>query len=385
MSGGGGTSSNTQTTSVQIPAYEQGFSQSIQNQAASLAQQPFPVYQGQLQAALTPQEQQSFQQVSNSANAQAPYNAAASASLTNAQKNLGAAGTYETAAQPYQTQDAAMQAQDAQYQATGANELNYANTLNPGNQAALQQYMSPYVNMALQPQMLQAQQNLANQQLQTNAQATSAGAFGDARQGVQNSLNNYYGDQTMAGIQANGYNTAFNNALSSLNQQQQNVIGIGQGYGTIGNNVGTAGNNTGQAGMNMAAIGNNIANQAMDMGTIGTQQATLGQMVQGEGLQGANALYDSGQIQQNQTQQALNMEYQQYQNQVQWPYQMMNVQESALSNAPYNIQTQITLPQANQTASGLGSFLNTAGGLGSLLSGGGGSQNTAPFGSPQNG
>lgn len=356
MSGGGGGSQNTVTSTTQIPLYEQQFSQQIQGQAGSLATQAAPVYQGQLVAGFTPQQQTAFGAINNAYDAQTPYNTQARGDLSNAQTNLGAAGSYETSAVPYQQQDAAMQQQ-------GANEYAYANTLNPTNSAALDAYMSPYVGLSLQPQMLSAEQNLASQQLQNNASATQANAFGDARQGVQGALNNYYGDQTMSGIQASGYNSAYNDALSSLNQEQQNAMGIASGEGQLGNN-------TGQAGMNVATIGNNIANQAMDMGTLGTDQATLGQMVQGEQLAGANALYDSGQIQQNQQQQALNMEYQQYMNQVQWPYQMLNVEESALSNSPYNISNMVTLPQANQTATNLGAFSSLAGLLGGSAGGG---------------
>jgi hypothetical protein len=424
MSGGGGTTQNTVTSSTQIPAYEQQFSQDIQNNAQNLAAQPYPTYQAPLEATLNPQENQAFSDVNAAQTVQDPYNTQAMNQYSVANNNLGTSvgmqaqdaamqqwdaavqGTslgYQATDSSMQGQDAGMQNQDAAYQAQGAGytqegnqELNYANTLNPGNGAALSQYMSPYVQQALSPQILQMETQLGQQQNATAAQATSAGAFGDARQGVSNALNNYYGDQTLAGIESTGYNTAYTNALSSLNQQQQNVTSIGQGMNTegatmgqYGSNVGQAGSAVGQAGSAVGQAGSNVSQAGSAIGTAGAQTgqagvndtnnaagyasvgndiSTLGNTAQQEALTGANAEYDAGDIQQNQTQEGLNLAYQQYQNQVQWPYQMENVEESALSNSPYTIANQVTLPSAT-SASSLGAFAQTAGSLGSLLSG----------------
>ena len=64
---------------------------------------------------------------------------------------------------------------------------------------------------------------------------------------------------------------------------------------------------------------------------------------------------------------------------MQWPYQQLNTRLSALSNSPYNMTSQVTLPNANMAAQNLGSFASLAGGLGSLFSGSG-SSSVAPFG-----
>jgi hypothetical protein len=400
MSGGGGTTQNTVTSSTQIPAYEQQFSQDIQNNAQNLAAQPYPTYEGALQAGLTPQENQAFQEVQNSQGIQDPYNTQAMNEYGAANNMLSQSATDQTQDVQMQGQDAGMQNQDAAYQAQGAGytqegnqELNYANTLNPGNSAALSQYMSPYVQQALSPQILQMETQLGQQQNATAASATEGNAFGSAQQGVGNALNNYYGDQTLAGIESTGYNTAYTNALSSLNQQQQNVTSIGQGLNTegatmgqYGSNVGQAGSAVGTAGSAVGQAGANDTTNAAGFDTTGNDIGQLGSTAQNEALTGANAEYDAGSMQQNQNQEALNLAYQQYQNQVQWPYQMENVEESALSNSPYTVANQVTLPNAS-SASSLGSFTQLAGSLGSLLSGSGstsGSSNTNPFGSPAN-
>jgi hypothetical protein len=50
---------------------------------------------------------------------------------------------------------------------------------------------------------------------------------------------------------------------------------------------------------------------------------------------------------------------------------MLNVQESALSNSPYNIETATQLPNVNATAQGFGSLAGLAGLTGALGSGSG--------------
>ena len=86
-----------------------------------------------------------------------------------------------------------------------------------------------------------------------------------------------------------------------------------------------------------------------------------------------------GQQQQTLGQQELNQAYQQFLNQANWPYQMLNIRESALSNSPYNMVNATTVPQANMAAQGFGATLSGIGSLGSLLSGNSGTNN-APFG-----
>jgi hypothetical protein len=307
-SGGGGTSSNTVTQVQQIPAYEQQFSQQNQALAQSLGSQPYPTYGGSLVAGFTPLQNQAIGAVPGAATAYQPLMGAAEASA-------GAAGSINPLA------------------------------LNPADPNTVAQYMNPYVQNALAPQIHQLQTQLGQQQMATNAQATAANAFGDARQGVQNSLNNYYGNLSLNDLLGQGYNTAYTNAMNTIGQQQQMGLGEQQAMNAISQNLG------------------NLAGQNQQLG-----------------LTGANAVYNAGQLQQQLSQQGLNAAYQQYLNQVNWPYQMLNVQESALSNSPYNITNYQTLPNANMTAQGLGTFASLAGAAGSLLGGQGSTQNpTAPL------
>lgn len=293
MSGGGGSgSSNTVTQVQQIPQFEQDFASSNQNLAASIGSQPYPVYQGQLIQGFSPLQEQGQGMAVNAANAYQP--------------DLGKA---ENAAYLGVTQNAA----------------------NPNVVAS---YMSPYIEQALAPQVSDLQLQLAQQQQGINQQATQANAYGDARQGAAQALQNFYGNQAFNQLVGTGYSNAYNTAVGAL-QNQQNIDLSGA---------------------------SNFAN-------LGAGQQSLG-------LSGAGAVYNAGQQQQQQGQQDLNAAYQQYLNQVNWPTQMLNIRESALSNSPYNIATATTLPQGNATAQGFGGALNLAGLLGGLAGGG----NNNPFG-----
>ena len=124
-----------------------------------------------------------------------------------------------------------------------------------------------------------------------------------------------------------------------------------------------------QAGLTAAGqLGNLAQLQNTEQGTQLTganDLAALGAQAQGLGETGAGAIYTAGQQQQQQGQTELNTAYQQYLNQVNWPLQMLNVQESALSNSPYNLATAVTLPAGNAAAQGFGGLAGLAGLLGS--------------------
>jgi hypothetical protein len=297
MSGGGsgGGGNNTVTQVQQIPQYQQDFSQSNQDLARSLAANPYPQYQGQLVAGQTGMQDQGQQMA------------------------VGAANSYQPGMQNAQNV--------AQASLTGINPMQYSPTT-PG---AVDAFMSPYVQASLQPQIQNLQQQIAGQQLQNNAHATQANAFGDARQGVQGALIDHYGNQDLTNLVGQGYNTAYNNAVGAMGTQQQAALqeqGVGlQGAGALA-------------------------------GLAGQQQAL--------GITGANAVYNAGAQQQALQQQQLNSGYQQFQNQAQWPYQMLNIRESALSNSPYSIANSTTVPNGNTTAQGIGTFASLAGALGSL-------------------
>lgn len=322
MSGGGGSGSqNTVTQVQQIPAFEQQASIDNQALASSLASQPYPVYQGALIQGFTPTQTQGQNMALNAASSYQPD--------LNAAHDVTAMGANAGGVNAYSGADAG-----ALLSTLG---ISAANPINIG------QFMSPYVQQALAPSIsdLNLQQQQQNQQIA--AQATGANAFGDARQGVAQSLNDYYNNQALNQLVGTGYNNAYSQALSAINNAQQIGLGAASQFGQLANLQNTEQNT-------QLAAGNQFSN-------LGAQNQTLGENA-------ANATYAVGQQQQTQEQTQLNAAYQQYLNQVNWPFQMLSVKESALSNSPYNIATAVQLPNVNTVGQGLSSLGSLAGMIG---------------------
>lgn len=288
MSGGGSSSPSppSQQTVVQtqqIPQYAQDFSQENMNIARQIAAQPFPTYQGQRIADFTPQQQQSF----------------------------GMVGQGATAYQPGLNQAQGMTSQSAQ----------------GWNPQSAQNYMSPYVMASLQPQLQQLGIQQSQNQQGIDAQANQAGAFGDARHGVQSSLNNFYGGLQQQDLIGQGFNNAYNSGLGAFQNDQARMLAAGG------------------------------------------QQGQLAEQQQSDALTGANALFQSGGQQQQQTQGNLNQAFTDFMNQVNWGPEMLNLRTSVLANSPYNSTRLNVSPPPNTTAQNLGAFGALAGGLGSLFGG----------------
>jgi len=369
-SGGGGSSSNTVTQVQQIPEFAQDFSRQNYDLAQSLGAQQYPVYDAPLIQGFSPLQQQGQAQAVQASTAYQPYLNAATGvtqqaldpSAFNAYSNV-AGGQTSRALDPSN-----MNALSGMSLGTMGQALQ-TNAATPG---AIDAYMSPYVQASLAPQMNALQMQLAQQQKGIDSQATQAGAFGDARHGVAQATQNYYGNQAMNELLGSGYNSAYNTALQALGQQQQAGLSAAGQMGNLASLQGQQ-QQTQLAGADMyrqlAAL---QQQQAQTQLAGGQQLAGLGSAAQEMGLTGAGATYTAGEQEQLLGQQQLNAAYQQYLNQVNWPFQMLNVRESALSNNPYNIATSVQLPQANTAAQGFGSMAGIAGLLGSLGSGSGG-------------
>jgi hypothetical protein len=391
MSGGGSGGGNTTNTVQSIPEFEQEASQRNQALAQSLGSQPFPTYGGSLIAGVNgqqaagqnladltasnyqPQLNQAIQNGSRGSDSSvfSQNMGQANQGVGNALANTGGFNAYQGAAGSQIGH--ALQGQGAQ-----GNAAQNAQALTNPN--AVGAYMNPYIQQALAPQVQDLQLQLAGQQQGINSQATQSGAFGDARQGAQAALQNLYGNQAMNQLIGTGYNNAFTQALQSLGQAQNTQLGAASQYGNMAQTglagaqqlAGLAGQQQQEQGIQLqgaqqygtlAGLGTQQQNQQTQAAA---QQAAMANQQQQQMLTGANAVYNVGQQQQTQQQNELNAAYQQYLNQVNWPYQMLNVQESALSNSPYNIQTAVTLPSANSTAQGFGTLASAAGLLGGL-------------------
>lgn len=100
--------------------------------------------------------------------------------------------------------------------------------------ADAQRLMNPYISTAMEPQIAEAQRQSQMQNLQNRTALTKAGAFGGGRgalmesEGQRNLLSN------LSGITGQGYKTAYDQALSQFNKEQEQQSGAAtsaQNYG----------------------------------------------------------------------------------------------------------------------------------------------------------
>jgi hypothetical protein len=192
------TTNTATSTSPAAPAYQAYLG--LLNQAQGVASTPYNPYTGELAAPINAQQQ----------------------------TGIGGINQFATAAQPY----IAMAGQQAQ--ASSA----------PLSQAAINQYLTPYLNNVVGA--TQAQFNNANQQQAqgVNANAVAQGAYGGNRVGVAQAELANQQQLAQAPVIAGLENTGYNNAVQYAMQQQQ--LGL-QGANSLAN-IGTAGQTAGISG-----------------------------------------------------------------------------------------------------------------------------------------
>ena len=192
---------------------------------------------------------------------------------------------------------------------------------------AVQQYMNPYLQASLAPQMQLLSQQQGQQQAANQAQAAQAGAFGGSRMGVQNALQNQANQLAMSNLVGQGYNTAFNTA----NQNMQSAAGLQNA-----------------AASNLANIGSS---------QLGAQQGIL------------NLQNTVGAQQQQQQQNIINQAISNYANAQQYPLQQYNAYNALLRGYAVPGQT-ATQYQAAPSATSMLTGLGTAGiGAAQLMNG----------------
>lgn len=324
--GGGGSSAPSQTTSTQVsdlPDWAKPYAQQTLAGAQSLVfqkdasgnitgLQPYQQYQGERTAQFTPLQQQSFQGAGSLTPSAAGDMGAGLAGVAS-MKALG------TGYNPYQTG-----------QFTGG---------------AAAQYMSPYLEQAMAPQIREATRQADIQRNTDNARAVGMGAFGGSRQAIvdaerERNLGTQIGD-----IRAQGYQNAFNNAQQQFNTEQQ-LREQSRQYGA----------GLGLQGLQTALQG------AGQLGQLGAQQ--FGQQKDVLNLQN-----QFGTQQQQQVQNILSQQYQDFLKQQQYPYQQMEYLSSLIRGTPTGQVQTMYQPAPNQLSQVAGTAL-AAKGLGLYKKGG---------------
>jgi len=318
----------TSTSIADLPDYQKAYMKEILDRAQGLGKQNYTLPSYEV-AGRSPLQQQATGLAQQGVGSYAPMLQAGASSV----------GTGITAAQAGLNPLAQSITSAGDIGATTA-----ANILNPN---AAQAYMNPYEQAVIDQTMQDIQRQSDIQQQGLSAQAVASNAYGGARQGIQaaEQQRNTIDAQARAaaGLRQSGYNQA---------QQQQ--LARAQGAGEAG----LAGAQLMQTGAaQYGKLGQGI-------GSLGMNQAKLGEAFQGLNLNDINTLSSFGGQEQQQQQAELDANRQtQYQNVMQ-PYQQLGFYSDIFQGMPTSQSTFTS--QQQPSASPVSQFAGLAGGLYSL-------------------
>jgi len=182
---------------------------------------------------------------------------------------------------------------------------------------AAQQYMNPYLQAALNPQIEEARRQADIQRVQQAGRLTKAGAYGGSRQAIMESELARNLGQNIANITGQGYNTAY--------QQAAQQFGADQARKAAAQSATEASRQFG-AGFGMQGLQQGLA--------AAQQQAGLANLGQQAGLQNIQAQLGGGATQRDIESQGLAADYKRFQEERDWPYKMLQYQQSFLQGLP---------------------------------------------------
>ena len=342
-------------------------------QGQALANAPMPVYTGELSAGPSTLQNQQFAglqalagtgappvQFTNPYNAPAPYNplVASTQNFT----NTGAI-PIPSLQTPSETSLVSQAASGQPFnQATGSSALPAL-----GNQSIASQYMNPYLQSSLAPQLdaltYQAQQD----QQSMLGNLTKQGAFGGSRQAVAQGVAQGNLLTNQAGLIGKGYDTAYTNAMNQFNADQNRQLQAQQA-------------NIGQQQFGATQAQTAAQNQAQYEQAAQQNQQTANMASANFGLSTLGALGTAGATQQGLAQAADTASLNQYNQQQQYPYAQLQFEQSLLTGLPITTQSVVpntsTLSNITNTGAGLSTLYNSLNNL--TLTGAGG----ANFGTP---
>jgi hypothetical protein len=217
MGGGGGNSNQVQrqeVTQTNIPSYARPYFERMMQQGNALLTRPYATYEQERIAGFTP-EQKAVQQGIAGLTGPAQFGQASDMARDVASQSM-AAGQYT----PGQ-----FNAQTVTPQQLQAFQL--ANPQMFGAQQA-QQYMSPFVQEALAPQMREAINSAQRAQVMQNLGAARSGSYGGSRQLLAGMERERNLQQSLGDIQARGMQAAYENAQQQFERDRAAQMGAGR-------------------------------------------------------------------------------------------------------------------------------------------------------------
>ena len=314
MDGGGSQQTSGGTQIQELPEWARPYAKSALEKGAALSEKPYQAYEAPRIAGFSPLQQQAQQQ--------------AAGMKTSAATGAGidVAGM------------AALQGLNQDYQGGQFEGGRFG-----GQQAA--QYMSPFIQEALAPQLREAQRSSDILGQQNAARAVGQGAFGGSRSALVEAERQRNLGMQMGDIRAKGLQDAYTQAANQFNADQARSIQAQQ----LGEQSRQFGANLGLQGLNTALQG------AGQLGALGGQQ-----FQQGMDINKLQSAY--GGQQQALRQQGLTQAYEDFQNEQNYPYKQLGFMSDLIRGLPLGQQTTRTMyepgPNAAQQlgAAGMGLY-----------------------------
>lgn len=283
---GGATGSGTTTVESNLSSWAAPGITDMVERGTALAKQPYQAYTGPLVAGTSPLQTQAFNTASN---------LAVPASVDQASNMLSAAGDK-------------------------LGKLNYDPTkfgVDQFNTANMQQYMNPYLQMALDPQIAEARRQSEITQMGNATKLAQAGAYGGSRGALMQSEAQRNLGQNLADITGKGYSTAFDKAMEAFNEQQN-----------LGLDTQKATEQSKQYGATLGLQGlQGQTNAATALGSLGIQENQAG-------INNLNAQSAQGLTQRGIEQEGIDALFKQYEQERLDPYKQIQFQQSLYKGLP---------------------------------------------------
>lgn len=222
-----------------ISPYAQPYVADLLGKAQALTGTPMPQYQGQLTAGYSPLQQMAWSGLAGLTLPESLETAGGELQdISRKQQALGFTPVDFTnayrAPAPYQGINAVNQftptgAYDAaniqnQYRAAASGFRPTDVTTQQFSQQAAQQYINPYIQTALNPQLEALQRQAGINRQSELAKLTQAGAFGGSREAILRGQQDYNLLQQQAGLIGQGYNQAYNQAAQQFAADQARAL-----------------------------------------------------------------------------------------------------------------------------------------------------------------
>jgi hypothetical protein len=317
----------------------------------ALSQTPYQAYTGPLTAGSSPLQQQAF---TAAGNLQTP------AALGQAAQTAGDVGSRMGALSYSPTQ--------ATNQFTGTSPY-AASNISTGqfDTAQAQQYMNPYLQASLDPQLAEARRQSQITQMGNAAKATQSGAFGGGRNAIMDAETQRNLGTNLANITGQGYNTAYTNAMGQFNSDQARQLQAQQGneasrqFGaqqalTNAQQAAQYGQSAQAQNMQQQQFGANFGLQGLQ-GQLNAAQAqgSLGVQQNAAGIANLNAQLGAGATERGIEQEGIGALKAQFEEERQDPFKKVQFAQSLYSGLPTSTVTASTATSPIQRLNALGS------------------------------